>query len=584
MMRKADVGLAIAGVALFLIGCSDHNPTDSSRIEAELAVEPEEVVAEAVGDTLELNAAALTPSGDVIPSVQLTWESSDSTVAVVNGAGRVITRGVGIALITVSGLGQKASAKVEVRNRVDSIAISPSAPEVLVKKTVRLKATAFNRHGKPIDDAAITWSSSNGRIAHVDRSGIVTGNRAGTATITASSGGKTGSVKVTVKDPEPEPTEPKEPTEPNEPKEPKEPTKPKEPAEPEEPEEPAEPAPPAPVASVTVSPASGDLEVGKTLQLEATLKDADGAVLEGRTIEWTSSNPAVATVSATGLVKAVASGTAVIRASSEGKSAEATITVNNPITTPPPSSGNVAPVFRDDFETGKRASPQGGYQWKGTPGNITVSSEIARSGRYSLKFVYTGKENCKDATAEQRFAFGERLTEVWLEWYIYFPDGTEGVGPKYHHRSQSGCPSSATNNKFIRIWGNDYNAPNKVGAETWATGGGDSRLDGMAVLNGSGPIRYIGRYGSFINDGTRGRWVQIRAHFKLADIGKSNGIVRFWVDGKLVIDERSVAVYSTNGLHYWDQGYLLGWANSGFNENTPVFVDDFVIYNRNPGW
>src|SRR5690606_15996750 len=119
-------------------------------------------------------------------------------------------------------------------------------------------------------------------------SGIVTGNRAGTATITASSGGKTGSVKVTVKDPEPEPTEPKEPTEPNEPKEPKEPTEPKEPAEPEEPEEPAEPAPPAPVASVTVSPASGDLEVGKTLQLEATLKDADGAVLEGRTIEWTS--------------------------------------------------------------------------------------------------------------------------------------------------------------------------------------------------------------------------------------------------------------------------------------------------------
>ncbi|HEX2602232.1 MAG TPA: Ig-like domain-containing protein, partial [Gemmatimonadaceae bacterium] len=65
----------------------------------------------------------------------------------------------------------------------------------------------------------------------------------------------------------------------------------------------------------------------------ATIRDASGAVLTGRSLAWSSDNTAVATVNGSGLVTAVATGTASITGTSEGKSGSATLTVNpNPIT------------------------------------------------------------------------------------------------------------------------------------------------------------------------------------------------------------------------------------------------------------
>src|SRR5205814_4107300 len=55
-----------------------------------------------------------------------------------------------------------------------------------------------------------------------------------------------------------------------------------------------------------------------------------GNVLTGRTISWTSSNAAVATVSGTGLVSGVAAGSATITATSEGRSGQAQVTVAAP--------------------------------------------------------------------------------------------------------------------------------------------------------------------------------------------------------------------------------------------------------------
>src|SRR3989449_1971443 len=81
------------------------------------------------------------------------------------------------------------------------------------------------------------------------------------------------------------------------------------------------------VASVAVSPASATVSVGATQQLGAVLKDASGNVLTGRTVTWASSNSAVATVSASGLVTGVAAGSATITAASEGRIGGAAVTV-----------------------------------------------------------------------------------------------------------------------------------------------------------------------------------------------------------------------------------------------------------------
>ena len=88
----------------------------------------------------------------------------------------------------------------------------------------------------------------------------------------------------------------------------------------------------ATVASVTVSPPSPSLQIGQTVQLTATPRDASGAPLGGRVVTWSSSDSGVARVSATGLVTGRATGSTTITATSEGKSGTATITVTAPTT------------------------------------------------------------------------------------------------------------------------------------------------------------------------------------------------------------------------------------------------------------
>jgi uncharacterized protein YjdB len=76
-----------------------------------------------------------------------------------------------------------------------------------------------------------------------------------------------------------------------------------------------------------VSPPTSSKQVGETVQLSATLKDATGNILSGQSVTWSSSATAVATVSAAGLVTANAIGSTTISASAGGKTGSASITV-----------------------------------------------------------------------------------------------------------------------------------------------------------------------------------------------------------------------------------------------------------------
>src|SRR2546422_11412273 len=97
----------------------------------------------------------------------------------------------------------------------------------------------------------------------------------------------------------------------------------------------------APVATATVSitPGGAHLPVGGTMQLAVTLRDANGNMLTGRTVEWASSEPTVATASASGLVTDMADdgGTATITATSGGKSGSSNLTVRRAQPPPRPS-------------------------------------------------------------------------------------------------------------------------------------------------------------------------------------------------------------------------------------------------------
>lgn len=86
-------------------------------------------------------------------------------------------------------------------------------------------------------------------------------------------------------------------------------------------------SPNTPVSTVTVNPASASLFTAATRQFTATLRDAAGNALAGRAVTWSSDGPAVATVSASGLVTAVAAGGPVtISATAEGVTGRASVT------------------------------------------------------------------------------------------------------------------------------------------------------------------------------------------------------------------------------------------------------------------
>ena len=91
---------------------------------------------------------------------------------------------------------------------------------------------------------------------------------------------------------------------------------------------------PAPVAAVTVSPSTATVAIGATQAVSASAVDANGVVLTGRPVTWSSSAPAVATVSASGVVTGVSAGAATVTATVEGKTGTAAVTV--PVPTPAP--------------------------------------------------------------------------------------------------------------------------------------------------------------------------------------------------------------------------------------------------------
>lgn len=103
------------------------------------------------------------------------------------------------------------------------------------------------------------------------------------------------------------------------------------------------PTSPLPVASVTVSPPSASVQVGQTVQLTATLRDANGNPLSGRVVTWSSGDSTIARVGVggTGLVTGRGAGSATITATSEGKSGTAAITVTAP--------GSAGPRFNHVF-------------------------------------------------------------------------------------------------------------------------------------------------------------------------------------------------------------------------------------------
>lgn len=169
---------------------------------------------------------------------------------------------------------------------VSTVEVTPTTSTLLPPATVQLSAVTKDAAGNTLSGRVVTWSSASTAVASVSAAGLVTSVAAGKVDITATSEGRTGTASITVL---------------------------------------------APVASVTLDKTVAALAPTDTVRLTATPRDAAGAALADRAVTWTSSAPAIATVTPAGLVTAVATGSATISATTEGKSASASISVVVPV-------------------------------------------------------------------------------------------------------------------------------------------------------------------------------------------------------------------------------------------------------------
>ena len=153
------------------------------------------------GKTLQLTAT-VTPGNATKKEVK--WSTSNKNVAMVSPSGLVTAKSAGTATITCTaqdGSGVKATCKITVKNpvvKVTKVTLNKTTATLAPKETLTLKATVTPTNAT---NKAVTWKSSNTKIATVSSSGKVTAKAAGTVTITCRAkdgSGKKATCKITV--------------------------------------------------------------------------------------------------------------------------------------------------------------------------------------------------------------------------------------------------------------------------------------------------------------------------------------------------------------------------------------------------
>jgi M6 family metalloprotease-like protein len=237
------------------------------------------------GDTFKLTATVLPVN--TTDSKDISWSSNNEAVATVSEDGTVTAKSVGTAVITATSTnGKTASCTVTVEKKlipITEVSLSESAVGIIEGNTHKLTATVLPEN--TTDSKSISWSSNNEAVATVSEDGTITAKSVGTAVITATStNGKTADCTVTVSKKE------------------------------------------IPITEVYLDKSSATLTEGDSTTLVATVLPEN--TTDGKSIKWSSSNVAVATVDLMGKVTAKSAGTAIITATSEnGKTASCTVTV-----------------------------------------------------------------------------------------------------------------------------------------------------------------------------------------------------------------------------------------------------------------
>ena len=231
-------------------------------------------------------AATATYSDGTTGNVTTTaaWTSSKPTVATV-ASGLATSLVAGSTTLTATLNGVHGTATLTVTPILSSIAVTPNPAAIEIGATQQFIATAtYSDNSTKVVTSAATWKSANTGVATVNATGLATGVAAGPTTVTATFNGVSGSATLNVT-----------------------------------------------ATTISISPNPANFVAGATQQFTATATSPGGSPTDvTATATWTIANTAVATVNAGGLATGVATGSTSIKASLNGASGSASITVTLP--------------------------------------------------------------------------------------------------------------------------------------------------------------------------------------------------------------------------------------------------------------
>ncbi|MFQ5639011.1 MAG: Ig-like domain-containing protein [bacterium] len=242
-----------------------------------------------------------------------------------------------------------------------TIAINPTNPTIDVGQT-----TQFNANGTFSDGSSnnitslVTWASSNPSVASITASGLATGLASGTTTISATQGNVSNLTTLTVT---------------------------------------------TTLESIAVAPTDATIDVGQSAQFKATGTNTDGSTTDlTNQVTWASSNPSVATITATGIATGLAPGTTTISAAQGGLSDETSLTVNAAQLSGATISNFQAPLVQlnDSTNCDVFNGPIGSlfdfsFDYTDPDGDVTEGTVV----NYSFVFSPSGQANSAEFTSAQ---------------------------------------------------------------------------------------------------------------------------------------------------------------------------------------
>ena len=225
---------------------------------------------------------------DITRSV--TWDTSDHGVATITGTGLGTGVDAGTAQVTATMDGVTGTTNLTVTYAtLVSITVSPTNASLPAGINLQYGASGIFSDASTVDITdQVAWDTSDQNTATISSSGLATGVAAGTTQVSATLSGVTGNTNLAVTD--------------------------------------------AVLVAISVAPDNTTLPVGINARYTATGTFSDANTIDiTNQATWNTSDPSVATISSTGSVTGVASGTTRISASLNAVSGSTNLTVTNAV-------------------------------------------------------------------------------------------------------------------------------------------------------------------------------------------------------------------------------------------------------------